>query len=287
MVILAIVASLVALPAPVSASGPAETWTTQVPAANLAWNSVTYGGPPGLERFVAVASNGTNRVMTSSAVVTPAFSASTSTTDGFTVDVTNHLPSVTWSASAQSGTVTLGTVSGSALPLTITGLTPGTETTATVTVTRNGFTYGTATVSGGPLAPPTLETVLAAPETALLDTNTLVPGDLITITIGGFIPDEPVMLVIASTPRILATGNAGAEGVVTITGAIPPDMTSGDHTIAVIAPVSGVGYRQTIALGSRQLPETGALTPLFIAFVLLLAGVGILVARRQHLDYER
>jgi len=42
------------------------TWTTQASAADNQWSSVTWGGPTGQEKFVAVAATGTgNRVMTS------------------------------------------------------------------------------------------------------------------------------------------------------------------------------------------------------------------------------
>ena len=41
------------------------TWTIGASAADNNWSSVTYGGPTGSSLFVAVASSGTNRVMTS------------------------------------------------------------------------------------------------------------------------------------------------------------------------------------------------------------------------------
>ena len=41
-------------------------WTTQMSPADNSWNSVTWGGPAGSKKFVAVAYGGTSdRVMTS------------------------------------------------------------------------------------------------------------------------------------------------------------------------------------------------------------------------------
>jgi len=118
LVVITIVASLVTWSGPVAASGPAETWTIRTPSVDGGWRSITYGN--GL--FVAVASSGQGYpVMTSSAMINPAFSDSTSTADGFTVDITNYHAGYTWTPSPESGAITTSTASGSALPLTITG----------------------------------------------------------------------------------------------------------------------------------------------------------------------
>ena len=152
-------------------------WTIRTSAANNQWYSVTYGN--GL--FVAVAEIGvTDLIMASIAIRNPTFAASSSTLDGFTVDVTNHLPDFTWSPTASAGTLTVGTLSGTTLPLAITGLVPGEWTTVTVSVTRNGFTYGLATVTGSALPPspppPIVATPLADPALITLPVNTGPPA---------------------------------------------------------------------------------------------------------------
>lgn len=64
-------------------------------------------------------------------------------------------------------------------------------------------------------------------------------------------------------------------------------MESGDHTLAVMAPNSGSGLRQAISLEPRRLPETGIATPMSSVFLLLLAGAGVLAARRHRLSPQR
>ena len=81
--------------------------------------------------------------------LTPAFGTPTGTVDGFTVQINNYDAAYTWAGTAsESGTVV---VSGSGL-VTVTGVPPATNSTATITTTRTGYVEGTAdiaTVSGG------------------------------------------------------------------------------------------------------------------------------------------
>ena len=87
--------------------------------------------------------------------LTPTFGATTSTANGFRVQITNFNVNYTWAGTATaSGTVV---VSGTGL-VTVSGVAPGTSSTATITTTRTGYTGGTANVTatsllGGPLVP--------------------------------------------------------------------------------------------------------------------------------------
>jgi uncharacterized surface anchored protein len=79
------------------------TWTTRTPAADNTWISVTWGGPTGQEKFIAVSSNGTgNRVMTSANGIT--WTTRTSAAD-------NSWRAVTWGGPA--GQEKIVAVSGS------------------------------------------------------------------------------------------------------------------------------------------------------------------------------
>ncbi len=71
---------------------PGVNWTSRTPAANNDWLEVTWGGPAGQEKFVAVAASGSgNRVMTSPDGVTWTAQASASN---------NNWTSVTWGGPA-------------------------------------------------------------------------------------------------------------------------------------------------------------------------------------------
>ncbi|MCF8527209.1 MAG: Ig domain-containing protein [Candidatus Nanopelagicales bacterium] len=82
--------------------------------------------------------------VTADPALTPAFGSVTSTSDGFTVTVTNHDPAYTWATSSSTGT---STISGTGL-VTVTGLSAGASATVTVSTTRTGYTTGTAQQTG-------------------------------------------------------------------------------------------------------------------------------------------
>ncbi len=73
--------------------------------------------------------------------LTPTFSTTSPTADGFTVQIGNYDAAFTWAGSATAG----GTVAVSGTGLvTVTGVAPATASTATITSTRSGYIRGTA-----------------------------------------------------------------------------------------------------------------------------------------------
>ena len=80
--------------------------------------------------------------------LTPTVGAATSTFGGFTFTVTNYNEAYTYNLEATEGTASAGTPTGSNLPITVTGLTDGQNSTVTITTTRTGFTSANATKSG-------------------------------------------------------------------------------------------------------------------------------------------
>ena len=117
--------------------------------ASSVWNlcPALNDGVPVLSRFASIAT-------CYFPALTPTFNTPTSASDGFRVDVTNYDDSWAWTPSVTAGTVTLGTPSGSVLPVHVTGLAPGASATVTISTTRTGYPAGTSSVSGQALPPP-------------------------------------------------------------------------------------------------------------------------------------
>jgi hypothetical protein len=152
--------------------------------------------------------------------------------------------------------------------------------TTTPTVPQSG---STATTTPTTVAPPSQSVVVGLPraETPLVPNNSLSTGGEVTVTFGGFTPFEYVQLIIASTPQVIGSGYANAQGFVTISGNLPTTLGSGSHTLAVYAPVSGVGFSQPITVSQPRLPATGSNDQdrLLIVALMLLVG-GLLIRRR-------
>ena len=130
--------------------------------------------------------------------------------------------------------------------------------------------------------PPALATVQALPvaPTPIVADATISTGEEITVRFGGFTPFEFVQLIVASTPQVIGSGYADAQGVVTLRGNLPSNLASGNHTLAVFAPVSGVGFTQPITVSQPLLPATGSdgQNNLFVIAMLLFV-LGIVVRR--------
>ena len=111
----------------------------------------------------------------------------------------------------------------------------------------------------------------------------MVLGRNVSASYTGFTPGELVQLVLASTPRVIGTGIADTAGSVTITGDIPSTIGAGNHTLALYAPVSGVGFRQVVTVSSAMLPSVGwnSASPLGMGVLALLFGAVLLASRRR------
>jgi hypothetical protein len=135
------------------------------------------------------------------------------------------------------------------------------------------------------VAPPSESVVVGLPraETPLVPDNSLPTGGEVTVTFGGFTPFEYVQLIIASTPQVIGSGYANAQGFVTISGNLPTTLRSGNHTLAVYAPVSGVGFSQPITVSQPKLPATGSNDQDRLLMVALMLLIGGLLMRRRGL----
>ena len=185
-------------------------------------------------------------------------------------------------------------------PTTIAPTTTATTTTATTTrptvdspsttVSSSATTTAVANVvstTSTTLPAPALSIVNALPRASkpIVAEASIVTSEAITVSFGGFTPFEYVQLIVASTPKVIGSGYANAQGVVTITGTLPNSLSSGSHTLAVYAPKSGIGFSQAITVSQAKLPATGVdLMSLLIVFAtFLLAGFLSIRRARQML----
>jgi LPXTG-motif cell wall-anchored protein len=116
-------------------------------------------------------------------------------------------------------------------------------------------------------------------------------GKRVRLTGRGFGPRKSVNLYVASDPIFLGSGVADENGVVTIEGVIPDDLDAGEHSLALIDPETGDGFRQSVSLEtadvSSDLPTTGSdSTPMMALgalFVLAGAGLAVVAKRRRFI----
>ena len=138
--------------------------------------------------------------------------------------------------------------------------------------------------------PPALATVQALPAapTPIVADATISTGEEITVSFGGFTPFEFVQLIVASTPQVIGSGYADAQGVVTLRGNLPSNLASGNHTLAVFAPASGVGFTQPITVSQPLLPATGSdgQNNLFVIAMLLFV-LGLVVRRTSSVTTNK
>ena len=111
---------------------------------------------------------------------------------------------------------------------------------------------------------------------------------VLTVTHDGFTPGDTIGLYVASTPILLGTGIADANGFVSINGTLPGDLEVGDHTIALIASDGVTGVAQAISIvadsNSGGLPTTGSDSRSMLIIAAALIGLGALgayAARRR------
>jgi LPXTG-motif cell wall-anchored protein len=164
----------------------------------------------------------------------------------------------------------------SSAPSTTAPSTTAAPTTATPTTAAPSSSTSTT------VPPPALATVQALPvaPTPIVADATISTGEEITVSFGGFTPFEFVQLIVASTPQVIGSGYADAQGVVTLRGNLPSNLSSGNHTLAVFAPVSGIGFTQPITVSQPLLPATGSdgQNNLFVIAMLLFV-LGLVVRR--------
>ena len=142
-------------------------------------------------------------------VPTPTFGTPTTTSNGFTVQISNYNAAYTWSGTATSS----GSVSISDTGLvTVTGVAPLTSSTATITATRTGYSNGTATV-----------TATSTTGAALTPTfgSTTATTDGFTVSITNYDAAYTWATPTVSAGTVAITSTTGATRVLTVTGLSP------------------------------------------------------------------
>ena len=165
--------------------------------------------------------------------------------------------------------------------------TPAAVTATTTTVSVTSTTVATASTT---LPAPALSVVRALPTASkpIVTDTAITTGEKISVTFSGFKPFEFVQLIVASTPRVIGSGTANAQGVVTLEGNLPANLSSGTHTLAVFAPVSGIGFTQKITVVPSTLPATGSDNqPSLLVLALMLFCAGLLTRRTTKVTSQR
>ena len=170
---------------------------------------------------------------------------------------------------------------------TTTTVAPTTTTVAPTTITTTVAPTTTTTVAPTTptsVAPPAESVVVALPlaNTPLVADNSFAAGGEVSVTFSGFVPGEFVQLIVASTPQVIGSGYANDQGVVTLSGNIPAGLAVGNHTLAVYAPVSGIGFKQPISVEALTLPATGSSQLLWPFMMMLFGGVALIVVSRRR-----
>jgi len=211
-------------------------------------------------------------------------------------------PITSYTVTSNPGAFTCTT---SGLSCSVTGLLSNQDYTFTVTATS---AFGTSLPSVASqrvrTLSPQLGSLLASltAVTDIVSDSSLDPGESVTTLYTGFNANELVLMLMASNPVVIGSANADANGNVAITGIIPSSASAGSHTLALYAPVSGFGAKQSITINApgsgsasgsgtssggstnvdpNTLPATGAGTnPSVLAFMLLIVGLGLMASQR-------
>ena len=175
------------------------------------------------------------------AALTPTFGSITQTANGFTVHMSNFDFNYTYAGTAtSSGSVA---ISGSGLVV-VTGVTPATSSTATITTARTGYASGSATITGRSLNAALIPIFGSVTPTT----------DGFTATIVNFNSLQYEWDVTVDNGNVYLNANTG---VITVTG-----VTSGESATATVTS-SRSGYASGSATVSASTLDGSALTPTF------------------------
>jgi uncharacterized repeat protein (TIGR02543 family) len=210
--------------------------------------------------------------------VNPTFGPSTSTVDGFTVNITNYDATYTYGVpqfTVGSGTISVGTATGSNLLITVTGMSPGSLATFSIGNQKTGFSSGTGLASGSALnaakVPVIGSTVALTSGFTAAVTNydsayqwfvsstvgTAVINTQGGITVSGVNPSTAVELTV-STTRV---GYAPGSTKVTVTTlALLKVFYSGTRSTGGAAPTDANSYASNASAVVLANPATGGLT---------------------------
>ena len=277
------VASVSTSTAPSSPAGVSAT-SNENGQSTVSWGAPMSNGGIAITSYKAIVVGDPDKFCT--ATVTELSCIITGLTNGtpytFTVTATNVVgtsnPSTasdtaTPIAPSTSTTTTTTTTSTVAPILLTTAATPTTTTSALVT-TMTDITTTTQLP-----ALPSETTIKGLKSISLVTETALKSEGQVSVTAGGFASMEFVQLIVASRPQVIASGYADTRGFVTLTGLLPSSLELGQHTLALYAPKSGVGFRQAITVSQASLPKTGSNVPVLVLLAITILMTGLVVRR--------
>ena len=144
------------------------------------------------------------------------------------------------------------TCTTSTLSCTVTGLTPNTDYTASVTATSSLGTSAPAVAARVRTPSPQLGSLVGSLPTVtdIVSDPELETSEALNVLYSGFSPNELVLLVLASNPVVIGSANADANGNVVISAIIPAGTTAGAHHLVLFAPISGFGASQAVTVAA-------------------------------------
>ncbi|MGA0378807.1 MAG: InlB B-repeat-containing protein [Ilumatobacteraceae bacterium] len=139
-------------------------------------------------------------------------------------------------------------------------------------------TIAPPSASPAPPAQPSVDVISSLPTTDLFVPTVVFPGQPVTVVHSGFTPGEVVDAYVASTPQLVGSATTDENGRVELTVAIPAGL-SGQHSLVLFEPSSGMMVRQEISIGMLALPVTGpseTSNDLVVSLALFLLVFGVL-----------
>ena len=106
------------------------------------------------------------------------------------------------------------------------------------------------------------------------------PGGIINVAGSGLPGAAAAELVIMSTPRLLKSFSAGADGTFADRAALPSDLAAGNHTVGLAG--SGIYMAVGITVEATLLPTTGSTSTPVVVFALFVLVFGVLFIRSRR-----
>ncbi len=234
-------------------TGPTFTMALGVGSVAIATGSATISNAPpinaldqrGVNRSLTAPSIGAFEIGSLQAALNPTFGPTTSTADGFTVQITNYDALFTYGGTATANGIV--SINGTGL-VTVTNVASGTSSTATIITTRTGYNPGSGTVTGSSIPGLAALNPTFGATTSTLDgftvqiTNynalftyggTATANGIVSISNTGFVTVTGLASGTASTATITTTRTGYNSGSGTVTGSSIPTPTAINPTFGI------------------------------------------------------